>query len=196
MYKLKHTKGYSLVEALVAVSILMLSIVGPMTIAAKGIQTGRFVNQQATAVYLAQEGIESVAAVRNQEALKNFGDPSAWDWAEGGGVLNACRGANGCNIEWDNSVDGATTNYSVTGCNSGASDPCHLYLSTNPSDRSQYTMLDDTGEQSLYTRVIRINDSGSDREVEVTSSVSWEANIFGGTRTVVLTSYLYNLYAN
>ena len=121
----------------------------------------------------------------------------AWDWAEPSGVLSACQNVNGCNIEWDNSSDAETTNYDVASCNNGASNPCILYKSSDSNYRSQYTSSRASGNTpSIYTRVIKITDSGTDREVQVTSSVSWNANIFGGTRTVVLTSYLYNLYAD
>jgi prepilin-type N-terminal cleavage/methylation domain-containing protein len=48
-------RGFTLVETLVAVTVLLLVIVGPMTVAQKGIQNAYFANEQVTAVFLAQE---------------------------------------------------------------------------------------------------------------------------------------------
>jgi len=66
----KYTKGYSLIEVLVAISILLIALVGPMTIAAKGIQSSIFVREQTIAISLAQEGIEAFIAARNDAALQ------------------------------------------------------------------------------------------------------------------------------
>ena len=83
MYIIKKTeKGYSLVEVLIAVSILMLAIVGPLTIAAKSLQSAQYARQQTTAFFLAQEGITAVNTFRNWYALQAYiGSTDPWDWA-------------------------------------------------------------------------------------------------------------------
>ena len=69
MKNYSYTKGYSLVEVLVAIAILMLAIVGAMTIASKGLQSSFYAREQNIAFFLAQEGTEAVMTIRNEFAL-------------------------------------------------------------------------------------------------------------------------------
>lgn len=186
MKKVTTKKGYSLVETLVAVSILLLSIVGPMTIAAKGIQTGIFVSDQTTAIFLAQEQIESVMAIRNQEALKNIGSNNVWDWTTGG-AMASCFAANGCSITWNNDGD---PYYTVSACNNGGGN-CVLYLDTN-ADRTRFS-VSTGGTQTKFTRVLQLQRIGT-REVVASSTVTWNSNLFGGQKAVSLRSSFFNIY--
>jgi Tfp pilus assembly protein PilV len=99
------TKGYSLVEVLVAVSILMLSIVGPLTIAMKSLQSAQYARQQNTAFFLAQEGITIINTVRNNAALAVYTGATndSWQWPQSSGVW-ACHFEPGCNIDFRDSL--------------------------------------------------------------------------------------------
>lgn len=70
---LKQNQGFTLVEALVAITILMIGVVGPLGLAARGIADGFYIQNELAAKYLAQEGIELVVAQRLNN-LQN-GDP-------------------------------------------------------------------------------------------------------------------------
>lgn len=185
------TAGYSLVEVLVAVTILLLSIVGPMTIAAKGIQTGRFVGEQTTATYLAQEGVETVMAYRNQYALEQyqagtFDKADMWGWV-GESVstpVSVCFSANGCNLEWRGDSIVATP------CTSS----CVLRYTDDIGYRSRFT-TSEPGTDSPYTRVIKLTARGAG-EVDVVSTVTWNTNLFGvgGERSVELRSSVFNIH--
>ena len=63
-------KGFSIVEVLVAVSILGVGLALPMTIAFQAIQTSNIARDQVIAFYLAQEGIELVRYVRDTNILE------------------------------------------------------------------------------------------------------------------------------
>lgn len=88
---MKHTihkeKGFTLVETLVAITILLLVIIGPITAAQKGVQQAYYANEQLSAVFLAQEAIEAVRERRDNQALAAWNDPagdldtSAWSTA-------------------------------------------------------------------------------------------------------------------
>jgi type II secretory pathway pseudopilin PulG len=79
----KRTEGFTLVETLVSITVLLLVIVGPITAAQKGIQRAYYANEQLSAVFIAQETIEAVRQLRDNRALEVWqragGDTWAWD---------------------------------------------------------------------------------------------------------------------
>jgi Tfp pilus assembly protein PilV len=174
------------VEVLVAISILMLSIVGPITIAAKSLQSAQYVRQQNTAFFLAQEGITAVNMLRNEAALNSITTPgiNSWDWVSYS-YLNPCLAATGCNIDfrdadlWDN----------ITDC-SDTADACALLYDSSQT-RAPYQ--EESGDATPYTRVIKMTYITED-EVQVESTVTWNSALLGGSQEVTLTTDLFNLY--
>ncbi|MDR3571013.1 MAG: type II secretion system protein [Candidatus Pacebacteria bacterium] len=67
--KQKIQKGFTLIETLVAISLLMLAVVAPMSLAAQSLTAAYYARNQVTAFYLAQEGIEIVRAVRDANII-------------------------------------------------------------------------------------------------------------------------------
>lgn len=63
--------GFTLIETLVAVSLLVIAIVAPMSLVAQSLSTAVYARDQITAYNLAQEGIEAVRAVRDHNILSN-----------------------------------------------------------------------------------------------------------------------------
>lgn len=75
-------KGFTLIETLVAVTVLMLAIAGPLTTASRALVAAQVAHDQITTSYLAQEGVEYVRAIRDNAYLGAYdtGDASgAWD---------------------------------------------------------------------------------------------------------------------
>lgn len=58
------SRGFSLVESLVAITVLIVGVLGPLNIAARGIGDGLFARNQIVANYLAQEAIEIIVNKR------------------------------------------------------------------------------------------------------------------------------------
>lgn len=73
----KGTRGLTLVESLVAISILVISVFGPMSIVSQAIRTAYLTRDQMTAFYLAQESIEYVRNVRDKNSMM-FDQAGAW----------------------------------------------------------------------------------------------------------------------
>jgi Tfp pilus assembly protein PilV len=63
--------GFTLIETLVAVSLLTVAIVAPISLTAQALATAYYARDQVTAFYLAQEGIEIVRSVRDHNVLQN-----------------------------------------------------------------------------------------------------------------------------
>ena len=63
--------GFSLVETLVAISILLIVIVGPMTISMQSAKSSSFASEQVQAFFLAQEGLELAEKARDDLLLRS-----------------------------------------------------------------------------------------------------------------------------
>ncbi len=62
-------KAFTLVETMVATSILVIAVAGPMTLTSRSLASGFYARDQVTAFHLAQEALEVVRAVRDQNIL-------------------------------------------------------------------------------------------------------------------------------
>lgn len=76
-------RGFTLIETFVAISILTISIVAPMTLAAKSLSISYYVRDEVTASYLAQEAIETIRNVRDSNILNDLLTSSGIDQMTG-----------------------------------------------------------------------------------------------------------------
>jgi type II secretory pathway pseudopilin PulG len=75
-------KGFTLLEALVATSILMVAVVAPITIAQKGLSSAIYTKSQMIASYLAQDALEYIKNKRDENAITRTTIPGT-DWLDG-----------------------------------------------------------------------------------------------------------------
>jgi len=111
----KSTTGFTLVEALVAISILMVAVTSPMMIAQKSISTAILTKDQMTASFLVQDAIEAIKNIRDKIAINA---KVTTDWITGddnSSGLDKCICISDSECNFDN-VDG-TTNTSAKYCN-------------------------------------------------------------------------------
>lgn len=97
----KLLTGFTLVETLVAVSILSISILAGFTAVQGSLRNSSLTKDQITAFFLAQEGVEYVKNIRDENALYNLANPgSPRNWlyglTESG---NPCFFGNVCRID-------------------------------------------------------------------------------------------------
>lgn len=64
-----NKKGFTIIETLVAVTILMISIAGPLTIAQKSLNASIYARDQVTASFLAQDFIEKIKNERSNALM-------------------------------------------------------------------------------------------------------------------------------
>lgn len=73
----KRASGLTIVESLVAISILVVSVLGPLVIVSQAFKISFFARDQMTAYYLAQESLEYVRNIRDKNSL-TLTEPSDW----------------------------------------------------------------------------------------------------------------------
>lgn len=145
-------KGFTLIETLVAISVLLLSLAGPMSIASQSLQSAYYARDQITAFYLAQEAVEYVRAVRDQNYLAGA------SWLTG---IENCLDTE-CVIDFPNFTHELCSGPS--GCA-----PVRVGDTTGLFNQT-------SGTVTPYTRVLRIQTvPGTSDEVTVRVSVSWQS---------------------
>lgn len=83
-YSTKSTSGFTLIEALVAVAIVLLGVTVAFSSAQFGLSSTSAVRNRVTAMYLAQEAIEGVKNMKDSNVLKrSAGITPAPDWLAG-----------------------------------------------------------------------------------------------------------------
>ena len=63
--KFNGQKGFTLVETFVAITVLVIAVLGPMSLLSRALQDSRYIKDEIIASYLAQEGVELVMDERN-----------------------------------------------------------------------------------------------------------------------------------
>jgi prepilin-type N-terminal cleavage/methylation domain-containing protein len=189
--------GFSLVEVLVSITILLLVIVGPFQIVSRSINSTNFATEQVNAWFLAQEGLELAQKGRDDLVLQNFklqinppGEASPITR-----FLSSyapCFGPDGCGL----SIGNGTILPATTTC--GVISNCRLYLtSSGNTDRSSYQHSVSGNTITPYTRVIKMERSpaaGRIREIKVTSTVTWRTGSLISSQRVIAETYLFNVY--
>lgn len=152
-------KGFTIIETLVAITILMIAIAGPLVVASKGLFSADLSKNQMTASYLAQESMEVIKNLRTVNIYQNL------SWLSG---MSSCTRTNPCDAS---ALD--TAGPYITTCSGG--NPCPLYVGSNGYVHSSAG----GARQSPFSRRFYIHDRtsiadcGSEGECGVTVEVYW-----------------------
>jgi len=165
----RSSRAFTLIETLVAISVLLVSLAGPLSIAAQALQSAYYSRDQVSAFYLAQEGIEYVRLYRDQNYLAN----PPQDWLSG--ISNCFDVA--CTVDFPNFPQ-----HSIC---AGA---CAPLLVTANGDQLFNTV---SGAPSAFTRSVTLKRiAGNADEIIVEVTVAWVSA--GITRTFMLTEHMFN----
>ena len=177
MYNFSSQKGLTLIETLVAVFIFSMSLVSLMIISSRGIQSITVATQRATAQFLAQEGIEIIEAIRDD----NFLDINSTSWLMN---LNTCINGNLCYIS-------ATDMYNAPQ-NTPQPSVCPGMCPTMVQGIAGQYGYDPGGDPTPFVRSIRILVDPSGEFARVQSVVEWERA--GTPYSVQVTKHMMNWF--
>ncbi|OHA99337.1 MAG: hypothetical protein A3H52_01010 [Candidatus Zambryskibacteria bacterium RIFCSPLOWO2_02_FULL_39_26] len=180
----RRNTGFTLVETLVAIAILSISILATFTAVQGGLQASISAKDRITAFYLAQEGMELVRNIRDNNALNKISGGSN-HWMTG--MANQSFSPNGICYSFNCMID--TTTMAITQCGStaGTWPPC-------PNLRKDPTsgLMGYNGAWTLtnFRRDITFGVPYSLDEVIVYITITWTTK--GVTKSFQVSETLYN----
>lgn len=166
----KSGKGFTLIETMVAVTILTVAIVSPMTLTTRSLTSAYYARDQIAAFHLVQEAIEAVRSVRDGNILRNaLGTPVD--------LLSGIPSVTGDPFTVD------TRNNSMNLC-----------VSTCPPLQTNGSLYGyDTGAgwtATRFTRTVRATFVTGTDEVRVSVTLSWRSGVYQ-ERTFTISENLY-----
>ncbi len=170
MNLINKKRGFTLVETLIAIAILMIAIAGPLTIANNALIAALGSRNAMVATYLAQDGMETLKNIKDNNLAGNPGNPGS-QFLTNIGNSSQCSNSSisaSCQIPtlWSN---GFYIQGQLTTC--GSNNNCSLY--TDTVNGYSYST---SGTITPFTRYYYVSGpypNGSNQDAIVTVVVSW-----------------------
>lgn len=166
-------KGFTLLETLVAISILLIAVVGPMSIIGRSLPQSAYARDHAIAVNLAQEGIEAIRQKRDSNMLRDWnGTTTAWDSELGVGHY------------FVNPMSAAILSFCGGSCSLDSQK-----IRQNSSGWYYQSSTGGAGLETKFQRIIQIQSSSAVHEKKITVIVLW-VDSMGKIYTLPVTEYI------
>ncbi len=173
---LQSRRGFTLVETLVAISILMIAVASPLTIAQKGLSSAIYAKDQIVASYLAQDAIEYLRNWSDQ----NVAQVPTVAWLDG--IKNKCS-TTLCTVDTTQPyVQNYTSPYGIASC-SGTCSSLYYDSGTNIYNQTQVG-------NSTFTRSVKVEEIVPNTEALITVTMSWKDKSID--RELVVNTRIYN----
>lgn len=167
-------RGYLLIEAMIAISILLMGFLGVLRLVSYSLSLNRVVSDQFTANFLAIEGVELTRNLIGRNVLKNNGP-----WNEG--FNDGCYG----NIDYSiTEASFAFSSVNGVSCLSGSNAPLKYDSGVNFYNYNN-------GLDTNFYRTIEIKMLDSDT-IKIKSIVKWANR--GGSFEIDAEDYFFNWY--
>lgn len=174
-YIKEKSKGFTLIETMVAIFILGMITTTLMGVIATNLYNFRYTQNEMTATYLLQEAADYIRNHRDTEILNSSSEGSYSGWDSFIQKYNECSN-DPCKI--DTTKDFNSEDF-VSQCED---DSCgNLYFNNNPDDKDEffYSYVEDGNQETFFERQIRVkqiynSDTGNGDEVWVEIKVNWK----------------------
>lgn len=163
---MKNIRGFSLLETLVAISVLSLALAGILSLFSIGVRSSTNAGNQIKAFFLASEGVEYLRNKRDSNIISG----SVWS-----GGFDDCE--SGCY------VDVYASGFGIVSC----SGVCPKLKFNSALNRYDY---DSASSETIFTRRI-ISERINDREIKLSSEIYWPQG--GEERSFSLVEHLFDL---
>ncbi|MEK7163360.1 MAG: prepilin-type N-terminal cleavage/methylation domain-containing protein [Patescibacteria group bacterium] len=186
IYKSNKQGGFTLVEAMVAISILSLAVTGPLLIAQKGLGSSVYARDQITAFYLAQEAVEYIRNVRDSNRI------TGTQWLSQFGGCKEDGSGRKCKIDAQYAdfmnADGTVNTNAISVCSGSC-----LVLSLDTANNIYGYGSGADWKPTIFTRTISIDDrANADQEAVISVTISWSTRLFSPLKTFTIKEYIFN----
>ncbi|MCH7597474.1 prepilin-type N-terminal cleavage/methylation domain-containing protein [Patescibacteria group bacterium] len=169
---IRYNKGFTLLETLVAVAILMVAIVGALSLVSRGLSAAFVAKDQVTAFYLTVEAVEYIKNLRDSNILDNE------DWLDED--IEECMEGDGCTI------DMSRVPPKVKEC-----DETCAPLKYDPIDNF-YNYKN--GNDTTFVRTVKVTETVADVEAVIDVVVTWKTG--GLDRSFTIRENMFNWARN
>ncbi len=166
--------GFTLIETMVAITLLTVAIVAPMSLTAQSLGAAYYARDQITAFYLAQEAIESVRAIRDSQ------------------ILQIAQSSNASSIDLFGSIP-KNTPFTIDATKSKPSDAISTCSGTCPPLQTDGTLYgyNSGWTNTNFTRTVLVSYvAGTQDEIRVSVTVTWQTQGIQA-RSFTISSDLY-----
>lgn len=179
--------GFTLVETLVAISILLIAVAGPISLIGDSLHKIYYAKDEALAVNLAQEGVELVRQVRDSNML-NIASSGSWLAGLNDGTYVADTGSFVSSIGLGSYAGNGGGRVSpIQSCTGSCASPQPVYYDATTGLYRQGTV----STKTQFTRTVTISSTGLPaNERKVTSTVNWQTG--GSAGTVSASEYIFS----
>ncbi len=183
-YRLPTNQGFTLIETLVAITVLTVAVAAPLTLAAQSLMAAYNARDQVTAFHLAQEAIETVRAQRDHNLLESVNTVgSTVDWLDGMYVQLIGEQPEPFMI------DSISSSNNFILCSGSDSSTCNFLLFNNLMGFYGHE-IGDVSKFKRFVNITEIPDTNGE-EVTVRSEVQWRYGRLGNTRSVIIEENLF-----
>lgn len=168
-----RNRGFTLLETMVAIFILVLSITGPMVFAQSGLRAAFLARDQVTAFFLAQDAIETIKNLRDENGLNGN------NW-----LTNICEEEP--NVVCTITIDTTEENPVAEPCTGGV---CSAF---DIDEDGRYVYGTNPPNPSRFTRTIYVRETNNEVEAQIVVEVSWTSNVRVGGSRILVQENMYN----
>jgi type II secretory pathway pseudopilin PulG len=186
--KIQKNKGFTVMETLAAIFILLLSITGPMAFSQGGLRAAFVSRDQVSAFYLAQDAIEYIKNVRDNNMIDMINGETGSNWLDG---LSDCLDGNSCTVGTEESGGRIEkcTGIDNPGCIDGDD---YKPLKRNSPGNGYIGIYNSSKPDTIFARMITIDEIVDEKEASVTVKIQWNTHESIGKREVVVRENIYN----